>query len=371
MKKSSIKAVLAPLLFWLLGMQFVQADSAQKPLSGQYEVVAIRKASLVHAGPHDISLEPVIPGSRVRFGESLEWLWDKSCTSWSLQSAGGPVLPVDDDMLSDTQVTAARLNEEVPDHRLNEHLVLRCGPSSTGHILRVDDRVFITPSPSGQSYLVMEKIPSEEEIMAVQSALSHMNFYDGNASGAMDKSTRRALALLAGSLGADYDFSSSALSNNLLEAMGLHQFVSSEPVPSWSDEQVANEMRRFRFFESVKEGGKSYLIVSEFFETGQSWPSLEDPQEQTENPAYQRLLAIRSFLQHLPNVEFSALAGQLRLLKLERQGDWLCAIGLGCYPKGFVVGLGPVEADNTAQVCELFQRNGWFCGAPNQKSKQD
>lgn len=355
------------LLTALLSLSCIQSALARPDgalISGEFEVVAIRKASLVHAGPHDISLDPVEPGNRVRFDNTLQWLWDKSCRSWSLQPAGEPVVPLEDGMISDTQVTAARLDKELPDHRINEHMVIRCGPSVAGHILRVDDRVLITISPSGQSYLVLEQVPGGSVTVAVQKALVSMKFYEGEPTGTMDAKTRRALALFAGYLGADYDFNASALSNNLLEALGLKQFIGPTRTLNWSDGQIADEMSRYRFHEPLKSETGTFVVVSEFFETGQQWPAVDTPQERDESPAFQRLLSIRSFLEPLANVEYSVLADQLKLLKSEREGDWDCAIGIGCYPKGYVVGLGPVEADSAAEICGLFRANGWFCAIP-------
>jgi len=357
-------ALLLPVSFCLFYIQSVTAAPGEAQISGEFEVVAIRKASLVHAGPHDISLEPAQPGSRVQFGSTLQWLWDKSCPSWSLQAAGEPAVPLGDDMISDTQVTAARLNGDLPDHRLNEHLVIRCGASSIGLILRVDDRVLITSSPSSQSYLIMERIPEREETLAVQKALASMKFYTGGPTGIMDETTRRGLALFAGYLGADYDFNASALSNNLLVALGLPGFIRPTATQDWSDEQIASEMQRYRFLDSVEDGGKTYVTVSEFFETGQQWPKLDTPYEQNDSPAYQQLLSIRSFLEPLANIEYSVLATQLRLLKTERKGNWRCGVGTTCYPKGFVVGLGPVEAEMANEVCGLLRANGWFCAIP-------
>jgi hypothetical protein len=351
-------------LVLLLGLLVIPPSWGSEPdkLFGRYEVVAIRKASLVHSGPHDVSLDDVKPGSRFTFGGSNNWLWGTRCRSWGLQQAAEISIPADDEMLSDTQVTAASLYATSPDHRLNQHLLLHCGsdPVSEARILRVDERVLLTTSPSGQSYLVMEKVPSKQEVLATQQALAEMKNYEGAINGEMNAATRRGLALLAGHLGAKYDFNASALSNNLLEAMGISQAGTAD-LPTWTDDQITKEMQRFQFSNTSTESGSVSLIVSGFFESGINWPQLENEYARQTSPAWQQLRAIQDFLASLPNTEYSVLADRLNLLNTERQGDWMCFTGINCYPKGVVVQLEPIGADKTQEICSLLRENGWFC----------
>lgn len=318
-------------------------------LSGAYELVAIRKSNLVMAAPDDPALAGITPGVRVEFDTTLSWLAGETCTEWALVRAESPTIAIESEILSDTQVTAERLNADLVDHRVNEHWVLYCGVSVRAPLLVVDDRVVITTSPSQQSYLVLEKLADPELVGAVQRALKSMKFLDAEPSGVMDPTTRRALAVFAGYLGAAYEFNASPLTENLLVAMGLGTLVEESVLGQWTDEEIAAEMNRFRFHEETGAEGMPYLVVSGFHEA---------------EAAERALIEIRTFLSGLPNLEYSALADRLKLLELERVGDWVCAFALGCYPTGYVVALGPVEPESSEGICKLLRGNGWFCAVP-------
>jgi hypothetical protein len=341
------------------------AENSRIHLEGDYRVVALRKTNLALAGPQDLSLGEVGPGSEVQFGSELRWLWrsptGRHCKGWSVQRAGEPVVPLSDDMISDTQVMAGEQN----DFRVNEHLIIRCGPKILARVLAVDNRVLVTTSPSGQSYLLLERVPSEEEVSAVQKALADTGLLEGPLTGRMTANARRALAIFAGQLGAAYNFNATAISNNLLLALGLPSLTEGLPAATWTDEQIAQEMQRYRFENTLRQDGNTWVVLSEFFETGETWPDLSTQYEKETSPAYQRLTMIQSYLQSLPSTRYSVLEDQLTLLKLDRAGDWTCYVALGCYPKGWVVGLGPLEPELAGEICELFRRNEWFCAIPD------
>ncbi|MCP3971304.1 MAG: hypothetical protein GY717_13485 [Rhodobacteraceae bacterium] len=197
---------------------------------GEYSVVAIRRASDVAAGPDDPSLAGAVIGSRVAFGAELLWLHGKTCTNWSVTESTDPVATVGDPIISDTQVTAARLNAALPDHRVNRHLRLVCGQETMGVLLQVDQRVLVVPSPSGASYLILERRVGRAAAMTIEEALTSAKLYDGPITGHMGPAARRGAALFAGRLGAEFDFLGAPITENMAEALGVHDLLPREPV---------------------------------------------------------------------------------------------------------------------------------------------
>ena len=350
-------SLLIAVVAWVAAVTSTPDSVASPPLSGEFQLVSIRKSNLAMATPEDPGLAKISPGDRIVFDEVLTWLAGERCAEWSLQPAASPDIAVGDDMLSDTQVTAERLDPALTDHRVNHHLVLYCGITARAPLLIVDERVLVTTSPTRQSYVLFERTSGPDLAHAVEASLKSMKFFEAEPDGTLNAETRRAIARFAGYLGAAYDFNASPLTENLLEAMGLGRFTHRRPPGAWTDAQIAAEMARFRFRDAVRVEDQRFIVVSGFF------PG-EGQQGFSPGAAEAALDETRAFLSGLPNVAYSTLAERLVLLKLERVGDWDCATGVGCYPEGHVVGLGPVEPEQAGEICRLFRNNDWFCALP-------
>ena len=200
------------------------AAAAEKPPRGEYVVIDIRRASTAPGKVRDISLKRLKPGRTVRIGQKLDWLFGFSCKTWSASNAETPVLRDDDPNLSDTQVTTAHLDKSRPDHRQNRHLHLMCGDKRSS-ILQVDNMVIVAPSPSGQSYVILERRMPEKSAERIEREMKHMKFMSGKVTGQLRRNARVGAGYFASFLGAKHTFKASALTENMVEAMALHDLL--------------------------------------------------------------------------------------------------------------------------------------------------
>ena len=135
----------------------------------------------------------------------------------------------------------------------------------------------------------------------------------------------------------------------------------------WTDKEVKKEFGRYKFtgLEFLKKGNlakPNLVILSGFSEVGKYWKNLDAPAKENAPAAFTRRQELVTFYESPASVRISLLAKLIRLIKTERQGDWICGVGYGCYPKGYVVGLGPVDSETAKLVCELQRHNHYFCG---------
>lgn len=135
----------------------------------------------------------------------------------------------------------------------------------------------------------------------------------------------------------------------------------------WTDEEIKKEFDRYKFtgLEFLKKENlpkPKLVILSGFSEIGKYWRHLDDPKRNYSPDAFVRRQELAAFYGSAASVRYSLLAKLIRVIRTERRGNWLCAVGLGCYPKGYVVGLGPVDSETAKLVCELQRRNHYFCG---------
>ena len=135
----------------------------------------------------------------------------------------------------------------------------------------------------------------------------------------------------------------------------------------WTDEEIKKEFNRYNFtgLEFLDKGSLAnpkLVILSGFSEVGKNWQDLDSPIWKNTRAAFVRAEELMAFYESPASLRISLLARLIRLIKTERLGDWDCGIGLGCYPKGYVVGLGPVDSETAKQVCELQRHNHYFCG---------
>lgn len=185
------------------------ADGA---LTGTFEVVALRAASDVAGGPDDAAATSVL-GRRAIFGDTAEWIDGRSCSTWSLEPQDGDAVAVDDPNLSDLQLASS---SRTP---INRSWRLMCDEAELASFLQIDARVLVGTSASGQTNLLLERVPPPQEILTLQAGLSAHGYIDSAPSGAMDGATRRALAQYAEKLGAAFAFQNGVLTDFLLHSV--------------------------------------------------------------------------------------------------------------------------------------------------------
>ncbi len=217
--KSVITLTLSVIVLLLLP-QVIRADLPL--LSGQYELVDVRRASDVAGGPIEESTIRLI-GSTARFGEKFDFPGLDGCTSWSVKAASEIPLDENDPVLSDTQIAPIDGDRSAGDKRINLGLKVFCDGEYKISLLKVDERILVVPTASGIAYLIFERSLSDEETKRFQFQLRDMKFYSGSASSSWDEDSFRALSFYAEYRGADYRFARTAISENLLDALGVIQ----------------------------------------------------------------------------------------------------------------------------------------------------
>jgi len=217
--KSVITLMLSVIVLLLLP-QVIRADLPL--LSGQYELVDVRRASDVAGGPIEESTIRLI-GSTASFGEKFDFPGLDGCTSWSVKAASEIPLDENDPVLSDTQIAPIDGDRSAGDKRINLGLKVFCDGEYKISLLKVDERILVVPTASGIAYLIFERSLSDEETKRFQFQLRDMKFYSGSASSSWDEDSFRALSFYAEYRGADYRFARTAISENLLDALGVIQ----------------------------------------------------------------------------------------------------------------------------------------------------
>ena len=217
--KSVITLTLSVIVLLLLPL-VIRADLPL--LSGQYELVDVRRASDVAGGPIEESTIRLI-GSTASFGEKFDFPGLDGCTSWSVKAASEIPLNENDPVLSDTQIAPIDGDRSAGDKRINLGLKVFCDGEYKISLLKVDERILVVPTASGIAYLIFERSLSDEETKRFQFQLRDMKFYSGSASSSWDEDSFRALSFYAEYRGADYRFARTAISENLLDALGVIQ----------------------------------------------------------------------------------------------------------------------------------------------------
>lgn len=217
--KSVITLTLSVIVLLLLPL-VIRADLPL--LSGQYELVDVRRASDVAGGPIEESTIRLI-GSTASFGEKFDFPGLDGCTTWSVKAASEIPLNENDPVLSDTQIAPIDGDRSAGDKRINLGLKVFCDGEYKISLLKVDERILVVPTASGIAYLIFERSLSDEETKRFQFQLRDMKFYSGSASSSWDEDSFRALSFYAEYRGADYRFARTAISENLLDALGVIQ----------------------------------------------------------------------------------------------------------------------------------------------------
>lgn len=191
-------------------------------VGGEYEVIAMRRASDVIGGPVDASVSDHDLGDKVSLAEELNWLGDEYCPVWSVSELQTTAANLDDPLLADVIIgpNGGLLSEG--ERGAIKHFELLCDEATIGALTRIDDRVLVAPSASGLTYVILEKPLPTRDISVAQQTLKDRGFYDGDINGEMDEATQNAVSRYASSRGGyNVVFARSALTRNLLGSLGL------------------------------------------------------------------------------------------------------------------------------------------------------
>ncbi len=214
-----MKLILVPLSAFLLGAAYPAIAQPADP-AGEFKVVDLRRAGDVSGGPVDESVAGAL-GAPVHFGKTLVW-WDGSrCDDWSISETDAAPVNLADPILSDTQVPPVDGPKTSGDRRGNRPVAILCKGKPFAGFTQVDRRVIIAPSPSGQSYLVIERPLPAAQIRQFQSQLRSMKFFDRGPTDAWDGTSLRAVSAYADYRGAEYAFNRAAITENLLDGLGV------------------------------------------------------------------------------------------------------------------------------------------------------
>jgi hypothetical protein len=196
------------------------AGEGDDPLRGEFVVVALRRASDVHGGP-DPGRAAEWLGTTVSFDERLAWLGGVACERWTPRETTSPPVALADPNLSDLRIGPVGGPNSVGERRIDRAFDLFCGEKRVGSLLLVDRRVAVAPSANGLLNLILERPLTAEQIRRLQTQLKDMKFYSGEPTGRLDEATLRGVALYADYRGADYAFARPAITENLLDALGV------------------------------------------------------------------------------------------------------------------------------------------------------
>lgn len=191
---------------------------------GEYQVVALR-----NAGDVSTVAEPGAGAEwldqRVSFGEGqLTWLGGQTCELWSVREADFPAITLEDPVLSDLTIPPVDSTTSSGDKRVNMPVDLICqddGERILGSFVIVDARVLVASAPPWTVNLILERPLTEKQVEKFQAQLKDMKFYDGEITGALDEATLRGIGFYADYRGSEYRFLRTAITENLLDGLGV------------------------------------------------------------------------------------------------------------------------------------------------------
>lgn len=65
------------------------------------------------------------------------------------------------------------------------------------------------------------------------------------------------------------------------------------------------------------------------------------------------------------NVPDLLLQSRIEVFAVEAIGEWMCADGIGCYPKGVMLGAEVATVQNAQRYCDVLNDVGHFCAVAN------
>jgi hypothetical protein len=187
--------------------------------SGEFVIVDIRRASDVAGSPEDKSLTWEV-GQTLSLGDTLTWPDGKTCLNWYATEHERSAVNLDDPVLSDTQVGPLDSTHSSGDYLVNRTLALHC-KSGELIVLQVDGQVLVASSPSGQSYLLFERLLRSEQMKALQTKLHSMKYLDEPPSGEWTDSTRVAVSSYVEYRGAAFSFYRPVITKNLMDGLDV------------------------------------------------------------------------------------------------------------------------------------------------------
>jgi len=205
--------------FVVVILTILVAGPALADLSGEYEVVAMRRSSEVESTP---DIETDFFGKTAFFGEHLEWIDGTKCDAWSWKDTTEYTTSLEDPNLSD--VIIDRLEPSViPDYISARRISLHCDNSerTVAMLVEIDQRVLVTSTASGALNVILQKPLTSGQISRLQSMLRQRGIYDGDFTGIIDDATRNAIARYADQRGAHYIFKDVVITENLLDGLGV------------------------------------------------------------------------------------------------------------------------------------------------------
>lgn len=195
------------------------ADTSRDPaLSGSFVPIAQRRASSVAA---PLAPDHAAPVETASFGATLTWIDGTRCAEWHAVPLQESPLDVGDPILSDLALGPLDGPASEGDRRLNLSVEIRCGERTIARLLIVDRLVAVTASANGAIYTILQKTLAADETKRFQAQLKDMKFYLGDATGILDEETAAAAAAYAEYRGAAYRFAPVAVTENLLDGLGV------------------------------------------------------------------------------------------------------------------------------------------------------
>lgn len=194
------------------------APSQAQP-SGEYEVVALRRSGTVESTAETDKALVELLGRRAEFGEQLRWYDGTVCDSWATEPDNDIPIDLDDPILSDTIIESSEppvTPEYINAPRLR--LVCRSGEErAIAPLVIIDRHVVVTGSPSGSTYIILQKAYSTDLIRKLQEQLRKLDYHAGELTGEVDAQTRAAIGRFAEQCGARYAFADVVITENLFD----------------------------------------------------------------------------------------------------------------------------------------------------------
>lgn len=182
--------------------------ASARPVSGRYEVVALRRASDVMGGPDDATLRATL-STRADFGGRTVWLGEP-CPSPSLAPAESPLANYDDPVLSDIA-----LGNAVPE----ASWVLSCDGELRALFDQLDAHILVAVSPGGQTYSIFERARTPEEMERIQAQLIMTGQLDGKPQPDWRPEAWGALSRFARAEGSVFTFRRPVISDELVRRL--------------------------------------------------------------------------------------------------------------------------------------------------------
>ena len=193
--------------------------NSERP-QGSYVVVDLRRSSTVSGRVEDPTAANLL-GQNVVFGDQLEWIDGQSCDAWDVVGVDEPAIDISDPILSDLTISPLDSPTSNGDARQNVSIQIMCDASEIGLVFMLDSRVLVISSSSGLTYAILEKPLRQDQVTKLQLQLIDMKFYEGEATGELDGPTQAAVSAYAEYRGAKYRFHRAAITENLLDGLGI------------------------------------------------------------------------------------------------------------------------------------------------------